>query len=137
MRFNSTIWRSDPYPNHIRILIVMGHVPTRRLYSMSDTQEDCKRYPSQICNPHQVKNSVQGYPSIKQFVSVTLFFCIIHLLLLSDNLDESNEEGVDGEEVGEDADDVDEDAVVDKEMDLPPDLPHVQTNDTFLQCTMR
>ena len=100
---------------------------------MSDTQEDYKRYPSQICNPHQVKNSVQGYSSIKRFVSVTLFFGIIHLLLLSDNLDESKKEGVDGEEVGEDADEVDEDAVADKEVHLPPCLPHVQTIDIFLQ----
>ena len=34
------------------------------------------------------------------------------------NLDGSEEESVDGEEVGEDADDGDEDAVADKEVDL-------------------
>ena len=34
------------------------------------------------------------------------------------NLDGSEEESINGEEVGEDADDVDEDAVADKEMDL-------------------
>ena len=50
------------------------------------------------------------------------------------HLDERKEQSIDGEEVGEDADDVDEDAVADKAMgQLPPDLPHVQTIDTFLQ----
>ena len=55
------------------------------------------------------------------------------LSYLNWNLDESKEESVDGEEVGEDADEVDEDAVADKEVDLPPGLPHVQTIDIFLQ----
>ena len=53
------------------------------------------------------------------------------------NLDGSEEQGVDGEDVGEDADAVDEDAVADKEMDLPPDLPHVRTIGVFLQYQRR
>ena len=76
---------------------------------------------------------------------------------LSLNLDGSKKERIYGEEVGEDPDNVDEDAVVDKEVDLklneygfftkilmwmlyvvidrdlPPNLPHVQTIDVFLQ----
>ena len=49
------------------------------------------------------------------------------------NLDGSDEESINGEQVREDADDVDEDAVADKEMNLPPALPHVQTIDIFLK----
>ena len=50
------------------------------------------------------------------------------------HLHEREKQSVDGEEVGDDADDVDEDAVADEmEMDLPPDLPYVQSIDTFLQ----
>ena len=49
------------------------------------------------------------------------------------HLHEREKQSVDGEEVGDDADDVDEDAVAVEEMDLPPDLPYVQTIDTFLQ----
>ena len=56
------------------------------------------------------------------------------MCLLSLYLDGNEEERIYGEEVGKDADDVDEDAEADKEMDLPPGLPHVQTIDVFLQC---
>ena len=56
------------------------------------------------------------------------------MCLLSLYLDGNKEERIYGEEVGKDADDVDEDAEADKEMDLPPGLPHVQTIDVFLQC---
>ena len=49
------------------------------------------------------------------------------------HLDEREKQSIDGEEVGDDADDVDEDGVADEEMDLPPDLPNVQTSDTSLQ----
>ena len=45
--------------------------------------------------------------------------CIFHITrLLWGNLDESEKQSVDGEDVGDDADDVDDNAVAHKEMDL-------------------
>ena len=44
---------------------------------------------------------------------------MFHLRLLSGNLGESEEQGIDGEKVGDYADAVDEDAVADKDIDLP------------------
>ena len=80
-----------------------------------------------------IRPTVQGYLGSKGLFLSQPIDDIVHLRILSDNLDESEEQSIDGEEVGEDADDVDEDAVADKEVDLPTGLPHVQPIDIFLQ----
>ena len=72
----------------------------------------------------------QGYLCI---FGIQPFAGIAYPCVFSVDLDGSVEESIDGEGVGEDADDVDKTAVADKEMDLPPGLPHVQTIDIFLQ----
>ena len=66
----------------------------------------------------RVGEPVQGYPCINGLFFLSQpFEDVVHLRPLSDNLDESEEQSIDGEDVGDDADGVDEDAVADEEMD--------------------
>ena len=82
----------------------------------------------------RVAEPVQGYPWINGLFFLSQpFKDVVHLRPLSDNLDESEEQSIDGEDVGDDADGVDEDAVADEEMDQTPGLPHVQPIHICLQ----
>ena len=82
----------------------------------------------------RVGEPVQGYPWINGLFFLSQpFKDVVHLRPLSDNLDESEEQSIDGEDVGDDADGVDEDAVADEEMDQTPGLPHVQPIHICLQ----
>ena len=88
----------------------------------------------------RVGEPVQGYPWINGLFFLSQpFKDVVHLRPLSDNPDESEEQSIDGEDVGNDAngvdnaDVVDEDAVADEEMDQTPGLPHVQPIHICLQ----
>ena len=82
----------------------------------------------------RVGEPVQGYPWINGLFFLSQpFKDVVHLRPLSDNLDESEEQSIDGEDVGDDADGVDEDAVADEEMEQTPGLPHVQPIHICLQ----
>ena len=82
----------------------------------------------------RVGEPVQGYPWINGLFFLSQpFKDIVHLRPLSDNLDESEEQSIDGEDVGDDANGVDEDGVADEEMEQTPGLPHFQPIHIWLQ----